>query len=136
MTLEELIIAVVRIFGSLLVLRWAFAGGIIAVLVDFSDLFLKNLLDLGGVRNYQSFDKWLDQVYQFAFLLVALRWKGPARTIAVVLYLFRIPGLFVFELTALKEFQEYVLHGGRWLDNFTAVEAVDAIWDFLTSPFR
>jgi hypothetical protein len=181
MTLEELIIAVVRILGSLLVLRWAFAGGIIAVLVDFSDLFLKNLLDLGGVRNYQSFDKWLDQVYQFAFLLVALRWKGPARTIAVVLYLFRIPGLFVFELTgerwtlllfpnvfefwflfvaslphwrrgfaytrrnlalslgilfALKEFQEYMLHGGRWLDNFTAVEAVDAIWDFLTSPFR
>lgn len=181
MTLEELIIAAVRILGSLLVLRWAFVGGVTAVLVDFSDLFLKNLLDLGGVRHYQEFDKWLDQVYQLAFLAVALRWKGTPRNVAIALYLFRLPGLAIFELTgerwtlllfpnifefwflfvaslphwrpafrysrgttvtalavltALKEFQEYVLHGARWLDSFSAVEAVQAIWDFLLSPFR
>jgi hypothetical protein len=180
-TTEEIVIAIVRILGSLLVLRWAFVGAIVAILVDFSDLFLMNLLHLGGVRNYQALDKWLDQVYQLAFLAVALRWRGRARTVAVLLYLFRLPGLFVFELTGerwtlllfpnvfefwflfvaslrhwrpgfvytprnlvlalsiltvLKEFQEYVLHGGRWLDNFTAVEAVEAIWDFLLSPFR
>ncbi|MBI5946819.1 MAG: hypothetical protein HY875_01615 [Chloroflexi bacterium] len=177
MTQEELIISVVRVAGSLLVLRWAFVGGIVAVLVDFSDLFLKNLLDLGGVRDYQEFDKYLDQVYMLAFLAVAMRWRGPARSISIALYLFRLAGFFAFEVTGargvllffpnvfefwflfvaslphwrpgfrfgrrqvavvmaillpLKEFQEYVLHEARWLDRFTAVEAVQAIWDWLT----
>ncbi len=35
-----------------------------------------------------------------------------------------------------KLFQEYVLHYGRWLDSFTAVEAVEAIWEWLTGPIR
>jgi hypothetical protein len=38
-------------------------------------------------------------------------------------------------LTALKLFQEYALHWGKWLDGFTAVEAVEAIWDWATAPF-
>ena len=80
MTLEEVVIAVVRIAGSLPVLWFPFAGGILAVLVDFSDLFMMNLLDLGGVRDYQVFDKWVDQVYMVAFLIVALRWKGVPRS--------------------------------------------------------
>ena len=35
-------------------------------------------------------------------------------------------------LTALKLFQEYAIHHQKWLDGFTAVEAVEAIWRFLT----
>jgi hypothetical protein len=80
MTTEEWIIAAVRVAGSLLVLRWAFAGAIIAVL---SDLFFRSYLDFGGVRHYQTFDKWLDQVYMLTFLAVALRWAGLPRRIAV-----------------------------------------------------
>ena len=180
MSLEELIIAIVRVVGSLGVLRWAFVGGWAAILIDLSDLFLKNLLDLGGVSNYQAFDKWLDQVYMVAFLVVALRWKGPARSVAVGLFALRLVGFVAFEitedrvvllavpnvfevwflfvaslphwrpdftfsrrniilalipLTALKVFQEYALHGGKWLDSFTAIEAVEAIVDFFAGPF-
>ena len=51
MTLEELIIAAARIAGSLPVLRWVFAGAILAILIDFSDLFMMNLLSVGGVRD-------------------------------------------------------------------------------------
>jgi hypothetical protein len=176
-TLEHIVVGLARIAGSLPVLRWAFVGGIIAVLVDFSDLFMMNLLDLGGLKNYQVFDKWVDQVYMLTFLLVALRWEGPARTIAIWLYLYRLLGFVVFEvadarsllllfpnvfefwflfvaslphwrpgfaytrrnvavaggiLLVLKMFQEYVLHYGRWLDNFTAVEAVEATWGWVT----
>jgi hypothetical protein len=178
MTREEIIIAIVRVAGSLLVLRWAFVGGIIAVLTDLSDLFLMNLLDLGGVSNYQTFDKYLDQVYMLTFLIVALRWAPVPRNIAIVLYLYRLAGVIAFEvtgtrdillafpnvfefwflfvaslphwrpgwrdtkrnvtlalvvLTVLKLGQEYVLHVGRFLDGFTAVEAVQAIWHWLTS---
>jgi hypothetical protein len=174
------IIALVRVLGSLPVLRWPFFGGLFALLVDQSDLFLMNLLDLGGVDDYQTFDKYLDQVYLAAFLIVALRWPGPERLVAVVLYAYRFAGFLAFELTeertvllifpnffeywflliaglnqfgwrqrirapafvallcgliALKLFQEYAIHYQRWLDSFTAVEAVEAIWRWLTPPW-
>ncbi|HCV00166.1 MAG: hypothetical protein CL897_01540 [Dehalococcoidia bacterium] len=180
MSLEEIIIAIIRIVGSLAVLKWAFVGGWAAILIDLSDLFLKNLLDLGGVSNYQAFDKWLDQFYMVTFLIVSLRWKGAARSVAVGLFAFRLAGfvtfqftgerivllaapnifevwflfvaslthwrpnfvfsrqkilLFLIPLTALKILQEYALHGGKWLDSFTAIEAIDAIAGWLAAPF-
>ena len=176
MTLEQLVIGLIRIAGSLPVLRWAFAGALIAIVVDFSDLFFMAVIDLGGLGDYQAFDKWIDLVYMFAFLWVANRWSGPERTIAIALFAFRMIGFVTFELTGLRpvllvfpnvfEFwfvfvairlhywpnykmtrqrlakwfavtlvlklgQEWVLHGGRYLDNFTLFEAVEAIWDFV-----
>ena len=204
MSTEEIVIAAVRVAGSLLVLRWPFWGGVTAVLVDLSDLFLMNLLDLGGVASYQSFDKWLDQVYMACFLVVALRWPHPQRSIAMALYAIRLAGFVAFEATgarevlvlfpnvfefwflfvaaamqwappgqpvaagadravpvprsapaagtgfeftprasalvlltllAVKEAQEVAIHWLKLLDSFTAVEAVEAIWDFLMPPY-
>ncbi|MCH7594296.1 MAG: hypothetical protein IIB27_07280 [Chloroflexi bacterium] len=176
-TLETLIIGLVRVAGSLPVLRWAFAGALIAILVDFSDLFQKNLLRLGGLGDYQQFDKWADLVYMVTFLIVALRWNGVVRNIAIALFGFRIIGMTAFEITssravliafpnlfefwfvfvsalkhwwpdyrltrnrltgwlllllALKMFQEYALHGAKWLDKYTAIGVVESWWDFLT----
>ena len=99
MTLEVIVIATIRIAGSLPVLRWPLLGGLLAIVTDLSDLLLMGVLDLGGVPDYQSLDKWLDQVYMATFLIVALRWAGPARSIAVALYLFRLVGFVAFELT-------------------------------------
>jgi hypothetical protein len=98
-TLEVLVIAAIRIAGSLPVLRWPLAGGLLAVLVDLSDLLLQDLLDLGGLPDYQGLDKWVDQVYLGAFLVVAWRWAGPAKSIAVALYVYRLVGFLAFELT-------------------------------------
>ena len=72
---------------------------IVAVLVDLSDLFLRSYLSLGGVRDYQAFDKWLDQVYMLTFLITALRWPGRPRQVAVGLYAFRMVGFAAFEAT-------------------------------------
>lgn len=180
MTTEMWVIAAVRIAGSLPVLRWPFWGAVVAILVDLSDLFMMNLLHLGGVHGYQSFDKWLDQVYLAAFLVVSLRWEALPRNVAAALYAYRMAGFAAFEATgerailiafpnlfeawylliagikefridvsrqrplviaattvliALKFFQEYALHVGKWLDGFTAVEAVQSIWNRLTGPF-
>ena len=178
--MEVLVIGAIRVIGSFPVLRWAFVGGLIAVFVDLSDLLWMNLLHLGGLGDYQQFDKITDQVYQLTFLWVAWRWMGPARTIALALFAYRAVGFVVFEasgeravllafpnvfeywflfvaslphwrpgfrftrpatacwlvaLTSLKEFQEYALHWGKWLDGFTFVEALGAISDFFAGPF-
>ena len=177
MTTEELIISAVRILGALIVLRWAVAGSILAIAIDLSDLFMMNLLDMGGVRNYQSLDKWLDLTYMFTFLWVSLKWESPYRKISILLFTYRIIGVLLFELVGnrwmllafpnlfefwliaiafsrhyfpkatlsarsifvllllllgFKEFQEYALHGGRWLDKYTAVGVVKYWWSFLT----
>lgn len=179
MTLETVIIGTTRLLGALPVLRWAFVGGLIAIAVDLSDLFQRNLIDLGGIEDYQSFDKYADLAYMATFLIVALRWTGPARDVAVALFGYRMIGVATFELTgaravliffpnlfefwflfvafalhwrpgwlhsgrtmaafgalllALKLLQEYALHVGKWLDDFTAIEAVEAIWDWLVGP--
>lgn len=104
MTTEEILIALVRVAGALPVLRWALAGAFIAIAVDLSDLFLMNLLDLGGVGNYQALDKWLDLAYMTTFLIVVLRWGGPARSVALALFAIRMVGFVTFEST-----------GNRWV---------------------
>jgi hypothetical protein len=103
MTTEMWIIAAVRIASALPVLRWPLAGALIAIFVDGSDLFLRDWLQLGGVKNYQSFDKWLDQAYMLTFLIVALRWEALPRNIAVALYAFRLAGFITFKLTGDRE---------------------------------
>ncbi len=177
MTLELLIISTVRILGALPVLRWPFYGGLVALAIDQSDLLLMNLIHLGGIGDYQTFDKVLDQAYLLTFLIVALRWRGFPRSVAVALFLFRFVGFVAFEtfeerwillvfpnlfeswflvmagriqfnlesrlagaslatllvaMLALKMFQEYALHYGRWLDSFTTTEAIEAVWRFIT----
>jgi hypothetical protein len=99
MTTEEIIIAVVRVLGSLPVLVFPFPGAIVAMLTDLSDLFMMNLLHEGGVRDYQEFDKWLDQVYMLTFLAVALRWERTPRNVAVALFVYRLVGFLAFEAT-------------------------------------
>jgi hypothetical protein len=99
MTTEMWIIAAVRIASALPVLRWPLAGAFIALFVDLSDLFLRDWLQLGGVKDYQRFDKWLDQAYMITFLIVALRWEPVPRNIAVALFSFRLAGFVAFQLT-------------------------------------
>jgi hypothetical protein len=99
MTLEVLVFAAFRIAGSLPVLRWPLAGGLLVLVVDLADPLLRDALDLGGIPDYQSLDKWLDQVYMGCFLVVALRWQGVERTVAVALYTFRLVGFVAFELS-------------------------------------
>jgi hypothetical protein len=176
-TIEILIIAVVRVAGSLPVLRWPLAGGLLAIAVDLSDLFLQHYLDLGGLGDYQLFDKLADQVYLALFLIVALRWSGVERRVAVALYAWRMAGFVLFSITgeralllvfpnvfepwfllvallhhravpvrwtgrrlalalaivgAIKEVQEWALHGARLFDAYTMPELLDALRRWLT----
>ncbi len=94
-----LLIAVVRVLGSLPVLRWPFYGGLLALVIDQVDVLMMQQIHLGGVTDYQTFDKYLDQVYLLTFLIVALRWDGWQRNVAVGLYVYRLFGFVAFEVT-------------------------------------
>ena len=99
MSLEELIVIIVRLSGSLPVIYFPFLGSLFAILVDLSDLFIIGNLDLGGVRNYQRLDKLLDLSYMLTFLLVSLRWSKLERNISIFLFIFRIFGMIFYEIT-------------------------------------
>jgi len=99
MTLEIVLFAAFRVATSLPVLRWSLAGGLLAIGGDLADLLLRDLIDLGGVGDYQLLDKALDQVYLAFFLVVALRWEGVERRVAVGLYLYRLAGSILFLVT-------------------------------------
>lgn len=96
------LVGLYRVAGSLLVLRWPFWGGVAAVACDLFDLLLFDLAvrhgGWAGFAGYQAFDKWADQVYLGAFLLVAL-WQFPRgpRLVAAGLWLFRFVGFAAFE---------------------------------------
>jgi hypothetical protein len=102
MTPELALVVAIRVAGSLPVLRWPFAGALLAILADLSDLLLFDVLGLWSVTDYQSFDKVLDLVYMGTFLAVALRWEGAERTVAAGLFVFRMVGFVAFEATGAR----------------------------------
>ena len=99
MSLEEIIVITVRLIGAIPVLFFPFFGSIFAILVDLSDLFIIGNLDLGGVRNYQKTDKILDISYMITFLIISLRWSKTEKNISIILFLFRLTGMVLYELS-------------------------------------
>lgn len=95
-----LLIGAYRVAGALPVLRWPFAGALVAILTDFGDLFLMDWL--GGIDDYQRFDKTCDLAYMATFMIVALRWRPLERNVAAALFAFRMIGDVLFELTGAR----------------------------------
>ena len=176
MTLEQLVIALIRLTGSLLVLRWAFLGAILAILLDFSDLFGMGFRGVGRGPNFYAFDFGFALVDMFVFFTLVIKWSGYDKSIAIALFCFRMIGFVAFELTHIRFFlfffpnvfefwflfvvarkhyrpqqvmslkniglalliclilklgQEWILHGGKYLDSFTFFEALENIYNFL-----
>lgn len=100
MTWQMLLIGAYRVAGALPVLRWPFAGAMVALLSDFGDLFLMDWL--GGIGDYQRFDKVCDLAYMTTFAAVTLRWRPLERNVAVGLLALRLAGDVLFELTGAR----------------------------------
>src|SRR5678815_473659 len=82
MTWQIGVFVVFRVLCALPALRWPFAGGLFAILTDFSDLFLMNAI--GGIEDYQRLDKLCDLAYMLVFLRVALGWAGLERGVCLL----------------------------------------------------
>jgi hypothetical protein len=97
----EAIVIALRILIPLLILRYPLAGGLAAMVIDALDVVLISALHLGGFADhYSELDKLLDSYYLTLELIVALRWVSPyARNPAVCLYVYRLIGVILFEVT-------------------------------------
>ena len=98
MTTEEIIIVIFRTLGAFPVLISPLWGALLVIIIDFSDLFLMNYIDLGGVRNYQLLDKFLDFIYMITFFIVLFRFNVQAKKIGIILFSYRIVGMVLFEI--------------------------------------
>jgi hypothetical protein len=104
MTAETLIIVAIRLLVPVTILRWPLLGGVLSLIADALDIVLATLLDLGGLWNYHSLDKYLDMYYLTFEVVVAQRWDELPRGAATALYGYRLIGVILFEVTNIRVF--------------------------------
>jgi hypothetical protein len=97
----ETIVIGLRLFVPILIMRFWVAGGIIAMILDACDVIITDVLDIGGFGNhYAELDKILDSYYLAFELLIVFGWRNAwARIPALALFVVRIVGVVVFEVT-------------------------------------
>jgi hypothetical protein len=97
-----LIVLAVRLTVPLLIFRRPLLGGALSFVADAADLVVFNAF--GFPDDYQRLDKGLDLYYLSIEMLVALRWAPLPRAVAGGLFLWRVVGAVLFEVT-----------GDRWV---------------------
>jgi len=104
MTTGQIVVITMRIVIPLMILKRPLAGGIIAMLLDAFDVVIVELFGEGGMgEHYHSIDKILDLYYLTLELIVALSWvQRIPRLTAVGLYVYRLAGVILFELTQIR----------------------------------
>lgn len=102
MTTGQIVVIVLRVIVPLLILQKPLIGGFIAMLLDALDVVIVELFGKGGMGpHYHSLDKILDLYYLALEAWVALSWtERIPRLTAIGLFLYRIVGVIVFELTS------------------------------------
>ncbi len=101
MTEGQIIVIALRIIVPLMILWRPLPGSIIAMLLDALDVVIVEFFGPGGMgEHYHSIDKLLDTYYLSLQAWVALGWTDKRlRLTAIVLFVYRLIGVGVFELT-------------------------------------
>lgn len=101
-----LLVVLIRLLTPFTVLRWGFAGALLCIAADGSDVVLFEAFgvnDYGDV-SYHAADKFFD-VYYLSFMVYAsLSWTEPLeRRTAIFLYLWRLLGIVLYEITHMRQ---------------------------------
>ncbi len=103
-----LVIVVIRLLVPLAILRWPFWGAVASIAADALDIVIITLLQrhagFPDVWSYHEFDKYLDTYYLTIEVIVAQRWPDLPRWIASSLFIDRLIGVVLFELTEVRLF--------------------------------
>jgi hypothetical protein len=105
--MDFLAVGLVRIVVPLLILRRPLPGILLAVYIDYLDWRLLGLETRPDSDRdfYQRWDKALDTYYLSLALFVSLGWQDrAARNLGLILFSFRLPGVFLLTVTGNKEF--------------------------------
>jgi hypothetical protein len=95
------IVVTVRLLVPLAILRWPFAGSLLALAVDIADLIVYGVTGFPPF-DYQRFDKLLDVHYIALQVIAAQRWSPPMRWTANILCSYRFVGMALYELTGVR----------------------------------
>lgn len=99
------ILIIARLILPLIILGHPLFGGAISLYLDGTDWHTKNLLGIAPFGDYQMIDKLLDMLYLFFFFVVSLYLKNKlVRMFLIVLFVYRMIGITLFELTDMRMF--------------------------------
>lgn len=104
----SLVVVVIRLLVPLSIFRWPFWGAVASIIADALDIVLVTLLErhagFPDVWSYHEFDKYLDTYYLLIEVIVVQRWPDLPRWIASVLFVDRLFGVVLFEITGIRIF--------------------------------
>lgn len=97
-------VILLRFIIPLLIFRRPLLGGVASILIDAFDANIVHLMG-GAFPNYQQIDKFLDTYYLFLEFVVSLAWHHKiAKQTSVILFLYRVVGVVLFEVTNARVF--------------------------------
>ena len=100
MDMVFVLVTVLRLVVPFCILRYPFAGLLLAIGADSLDWHVLHLQTSHDYAFYQQWDKVLDTYYLAFAAYMTLQWKEiAAKRIAVGLYLYRFVGALLFEIT-------------------------------------
>lgn len=101
-----LFVVLIRFLVPLTVLRWNFAGALLCIAADASDVMLFDAfgVEAYGDVPYHTADKFFDVYYLSFMLYVSLSWPEPLeKRTSIVLYGWRLLGVVLFEVTHVRQ---------------------------------
>lgn len=99
------ILIVLRLFVPLIILRWPFFGGVVAIILDNIDWSTKYLFGIDPVFSYQETDKILDTYYLALLAISVFWWRNKfAKYFTLGLFIYRFIGFILFETIHLRVF--------------------------------
>jgi hypothetical protein len=104
----SIVVVIIRLLVPLSICRWPFWGAVASIIADALDIVIITLLERHAgfppVWSYHQFDKYLDTYYLTIEVIVAQRWPDLPRWIASVLFVDRLIGVVLFEITGIRVF--------------------------------
>ncbi len=97
-------VILLRLIIPLLIFRRPLLGGVASISIDAFDANIVHLMG-GTFPSYQQIDKFLDTYYLFLEFVVSLAWDHKiAKQTSVILFLYRVVGVILFEVTNARVF--------------------------------
>lgn len=128
----------IRLLVPLTILRWPLAGTLLSIAADTIDIVIFNIWGFPS-WSYQQVDKALDLYYLSIMAVVVQQWPSFERSVASLLFVYRLAGIAFFELTSVRPlllifpnlFEPYylfVLIAWRCAPNYTLTPRRTLMW--------